>query len=126
MRAKSNWNAPVPENACQGTTYGETEDYTANVVLYIGIEDIPLYNDEMVVKSLGNNRYEVSLQTTKTIETLIINLHNVLGQKLIENRIENINGKYVYDLDLSYAQPGAYIVRLGTSQYGKVKKIIVK
>lgn len=126
MRAKSNWNAPVPENACQGTTYGETEDYTANVVLYIGVAEIPLYNEEMIVKSLGNNRFEVSLQSTETKETLIINLHNVLGQKLIENRIENINGRYVYNLDLSYAKPGAYIVRLGTHQYGKVKKIIVK
>ncbi len=126
MRAKSNWNSPVPENPCHGTTYGETEDYTANVVLYIGVEDIPLNNTDMVVKSFGNNRFEISLETSETAETLIINLHNVLGQKLVENRVENINGRYVYDLDLSYAKPGAYIIRLGTSQYGKVKKIIVK
>jgi hypothetical protein len=49
-----------------------------------------------------------------------------MGQKLVENRVENVNGKYVYRLDLSYAQPGAYIIRLGSAQYGKVKKILVK
>jgi hypothetical protein len=126
MRAKSNWNSPVPDNACQGTSYGETEDYTANVVLYIGVDNIPLKNTDMVVKDLGSNKYEISLQTNETAETLILNLHNVLGQKLVENRVENINGRYVYNLDLSYTKPGAYIVRLGTTQYGKVKKIIVK
>ncbi len=126
MRVKSNWNDSVPMNACEGSMYGETEDYIAELVLYIGNNEILLKDPEMIVKSFGNNKYEISMQTSDIFETMIINLHNVLGQKLVENRIENINGRYVYNLDLSYAQPGAYIVRLGTSQYGKVKKIIVK
>lgn len=126
MRAKSNWDAPIPDDACEGTQYGETEDYTTELVQWVGIEDRPLSNTDMVIKTLGNNRFEVSIQTTEVTETLIINLHNVLGQKLVENRVENINGRYVYNLDLSYAKPGAYIIRLGTSQFGKVKRIIVK
>src|SRR5690606_19397062 len=31
MRAKANWNGPVPANACEETSFGETEDYTANI-----------------------------------------------------------------------------------------------
>ena len=31
MRIKTNWNADVPVDACEETTYGETEDYTANI-----------------------------------------------------------------------------------------------
>ncbi len=126
MRAKSNWNEPVPDDACEGTQYGETEDYIAEVVLYIGIEQIPLANADMIIKTLGNNKFEISLQSTEVTETLIINLHNILGQKLVENRVENINGRYTYNLDMSYAKPGAYIVRLGSSEYGKVKRIIVR
>lgn len=126
MRAKSNWNAPVPDDACEETNYGETEDYMVNIVLYIGIDNIPLANTDMIIKSFGNNTFEVILQTNDIKETLIINLHNVLGQKLIENRVENIDGKYIYNLNLSYARPGAYIIRLGNSQYGKVKRIIVQ
>ena len=126
MRSKSNYNSPVPEDACEGTEYGETEDYTTELVLYIGVNDIPLANTDMVIRSFENNQFEISLQTTETDETLIINLHNILGQKLVENRVENINGRYVYQLDLSYAKPGAYIIRLGNAQYGKVKRIIVK
>ena len=126
MRAKSNWNDPVPVNACEETEDGETEDYLANVILYTGMEYIPLNNSDMVIKSFANNQFEISLQSDEISDDLIINLHNILGQKLVENRVENINGRYVYNLDLSYAKPGAYIVRLGTSQYGKVKRIIVK
>jgi hypothetical protein len=126
MRLKSNLTKPVPADACEETVFGETEDYTANVVLYIGVESIPFSNNDLIVKTLGNNIFEISMESTEVKETLIINLHNVFGQKLVENRVQNINGRYTYHLDLSYAEPGAYIVRLGSSQYGKVKKIIVQ
>jgi GEVED domain-containing protein/CARDB protein len=126
MRAKSNWNAPVPPDACEGTQYGETEDYMADIVLSIGVEELPLQNTEMIVKTLGNNKFQISMKDTEINEVLVVNLINVMGQKLIENKVENINGIYSYDLDMSYAKPGAYIIRLGNQQYGHVKKIIVK
>jgi len=126
MRAKSNWNDPVPDDACEGTQYGETEDYKAYLVLFLGADDIPLAKTDMIIRSYDNNQFEISLQNTEVTETLIINLHNVLGQKLVENRVENINGRYVYELDMSYAKPGAYIIRLGNQQYGKVQRIVVK
>jgi hypothetical protein len=125
LRAKSRQGGPVPDDACLGSTYGETEDYTANIVINVGVGNIPFQNTDLLVKSLENNIFEISLLSTDIDEPLIINLHNVLGQKLVENKVENFNGRYAYRLDLSYAEPGAYIVRLGSAQYGKVKKIIV-
>ncbi len=126
MRAKSNWNAPVPNDACEGTSYGETEDYMVDVVLSIGINETSLQNTDMIVKTVGQNKYQITLQSNLIKDDLIISLRNVLGQKLVENRVENIGGLYTYDLDMSFAKPGAYIIRLGSSNYGKVKKIIVK
>lgn len=126
MRAKSNWNSAVPYDACESTSYGETEDYMANIILYTGMENIPLANSEMIVKSFANNQFEISLQSNKVSGDLIINIHNVLGQKLVENRVKKINDLYFYSLDMSFAEPGAYIIRLGNSKYGKVKRIIVK
>lgn len=126
MRARLSLGSYVPSDACDETPYGETEDYKVHIILYTGMEDIPLSNTEMVVKSFANNQFEISLQSNEISEDLIINLHNIMGQKLVENRVKNINGKYVYQLDLSYAKAGAYIIRLGNSQYGKVQRIIVK
>lgn len=126
LRAKTRQGGPVPDDACMSSPLGETEDYMVHIVMNVGVESIPISNTELLVKSLGNNIFEISMESTLINETMIINLHNVLGQKLVENKVENINGRYTYRLDLSYAGPGAYIVRLGNSQYGKVKKIIVQ
>ena len=125
MRAKSNWNSMVPDDACRGTEYGETEDYTADIVLYIGIDDVPFKDDDMIVRTLGSNKFNISMTSQNTKEDLIINLHDINGNKLVENRLKWNNGVYEYDLDMSYAKPGAYIIRLGNQRYGKVKKIIV-
>ena len=46
MRAKSNWQAAVPDDACEVTQYGETEDYTVNIeeVLSITIRRLTMLN----------------------------------------------------------------------------------
>jgi len=126
MRAKTNWNDSVPLVACEGTTYGETEDYVADVVMHLGIDNNPLINAELFVKTLPNNQFEILMDGSELKETLIINLHNIQGQNLVQNRVENVNGRYVYNLDMSYAKPGAYIIRLGNHNYGKIKKIIIQ
>lgn len=126
MRVKTNRNNNVPDDACEGTTDGETEDYKANIILYTGINDIPLSKAEMLIKTNSNNQFEISLSSSEVTEDLKINIHNVMGQKLVENWVKNVNGKYTYNLDMSFAEKGAYIIRLGNSQYGKVSKIIVK
>ena len=62
MRAKTNWNNPVPDDACEETTYGETEDYTVNIVTSLGIDDLN-QNSEFSVVSLGNNQFDVNLNS---------------------------------------------------------------
>ena len=126
MRAKTNWNSGVPNDACEETSYGETEDYTANIDLSIGLEEGISEPNEMLINYLPNNQFEVSFTALNTDETLIITIHNTAGQKVIYNRVPNINGSYFYDFDMSYAAPGVYLVRLGSEKFGKVKKILVK
>lgn len=126
MRAKSSLGSPVPDDACEETLYGETEDYVADVVLYIGMEELPFHKAELKVATLSNNQFELSMHAEGLDETLTINLHNVLGQKLVENRLVPVNGSYRYHLDMSFARPGVYIIRLGNATYGKVKRIVVE
>ncbi len=126
MRAKSNWNAIVPDDACEGTEYGETEDYMVDIVMHLDLNEIPLQNSELVVKTLNKDVYNISLDKTDTDEVLYIEVHDVLGQKLVQNKVRKSNGKYEYMLDMSFAEPGAYIVRLGNRSYGKIAKIIVQ
>lgn len=125
LRAKTSWNAPVPDDACEASEYGETEDYKVNVGIYTNVSTRLINEAVLQLNALGNNRYEVVLDAPELNEVLVISLHNILGQKVLENRIAAVNGRYTYPLDLSYADEGVYILRLGNYTYGKVKKIQV-
>ena len=59
MRAKTNWNAPVPDDACEETNYGETEDYIVNIVESLGIDDSVLANSEFRIISQDNNQFNI-------------------------------------------------------------------
>ncbi|MCC7318087.1 MAG: hypothetical protein IT219_06105, partial [Bacteroidales bacterium] len=126
LRAKTNWNAPVPNDACESTQYGETEDYKVNIGIYTDLNSRLINDSELNIKTVGHNRFEVTMASDQLKETLVLSLHNILGTKLVENRIDNINGSYTYPLDLSYAKPGVYVLRLGNYSYGKVQKITVQ
>jgi len=126
MRAKTNWNDSVPDDACEETQYGETEDYTVNIDNTTGINGQSSEPNELIINNLGNNKFSCSFKAENTKETLIITVHNMSGQNVIQNRVENVNGEYNYEFDMSYAAPGLYLVRLGSSSFGKVKRILVQ
>ena len=126
MRAKSNWNAPVPDDACEETTYGETEDYRVNIVESLGFDDSILSNSEFRIISLDNNQFNVSLSTLYN-KDVSFSVFNISGQVIVFNNISKNSDKYLYDLDMSYAAAGVYLVKMGNSSIGyRVGKIIVK
>lgn len=112
---------------CADYRFGETQDYTVNITdSTLSTEDLFLNETELSISTLENNQFLVELPTSLVTETLVITLHNMLGQKFVKNRVENINGKYSYTLNLDGLSSGVYLVRLGTSKFGKVKRILVK
>ena len=123
MRLKSNWNAGVPDDACEGTTWGETEDYSVNIVTSLGIDDLN-QDSEFSVISLGNNQFDVNLNSPY-VGKIELTVYNVLGQRMVFHRFEN-TGTFNYALDMSYVAKGIYLVKVGNSSFGKVQKIIVE
>jgi len=126
MRAKTNWNAPVPDDACEETQYGETEDYMANIVESLGIDDSVLGSSDFKIITQDNNQFNVSLSTTYN-EDISFSVYNVSGQVIVFNNISKNSQKYIYNLDMSYASAGIYLVKMGNSSIGyRIGKIIVK
>ena len=126
MRAKTNWNAPVPDDACEETNYGETEDYIVNIVESLGIDDSILANSEFRIISQDNNQFNISLSTLYN-DDISFSVYNVSGQVIVFNNISKNSDKYLYDLDMSYAAAGVYLVKMGNSSIGyRVGKIVVK
>ncbi|MCB0451414.1 MAG: T9SS type A sorting domain-containing protein [Aequorivita sp.] len=126
MRAKTNWNGPVPNDACEETTYGETEDYTANIGT-LGVDDFSVRNGNLIITTEGNKQYEVSLTTAYEGATYLA-VYNMLGQQLKVKMINKLGDSYKAKLDMSEAASGVYIVKVGgtNTKSFKTGKIIVE
>jgi hypothetical protein len=92
----------------------------------LGVEDNIANDAELMLLNRGKNKYEVKLATTAVSETLVLTVTNMLGQTLLSHNLENNGQGYSYDLDMSYAASGVYIVRLGNRTSGNSKRLIVE
>lgn len=127
MRGKTNWQAPVPNDACEITSFGETEDYTANTGL-LSINDQNFAASDLVVVSLPNNQFEVTL-TTAYDGIAYAAVYNLLGQQLkFKTLAKSSENTYVISLDMTQAASGVYLVKLsgGDLKTFKTARIIVK
>mgnify|MGYP000008569161 CR=1 FL=1 len=117
----------LPNSGSTGTyPRGETEDYTANLGI-LSVEDLSISNAEFTVVSLANNQFDITL-TTEFDGLASITIYNVLGQTLAYNNLEKQGNNYVYRLDMSYADAGVYLIKMGdnASKTYKTSKIIVR
>jgi hypothetical protein len=127
MRAKTNWDAPVPDDACVQTVYGETEDYTASIQL-LGTNSFNMNNSDFIVVDKGDNQFEAILNTNYS-GNAYVSVYNLLGQQLKFKRISKSSpSSYNVMLNLSEASSGVYLVRIGVegSTTYQVKKIVVR
>jgi hypothetical protein len=126
MRARSNWNSPLPNDACEDTNFGETEDYTANIGV-LSVEDMDIRNGELLITSTDNKHFDVTLVSDYD-GMGYISVFNLLGQELGIKPIGKVDGAYHLKLDMSFAASGVYIVKAGgeTTTAVKTARIIVK
>jgi len=84
-------------------------------------------NSSLEILYKDNNQFNIRLVTSEITETLDLDIYNMLGQRLLNNRIKNTQGSYVYELDMSYAPKGIYLVKLSDrGDKAKIKRLIVR
>ena len=127
MRVKTNWNAGVPDDSCDETTYGETEDYTVNVVTSLSIGDLEFNGSNMIVYSSDNEKFTIKL-TTEYNDLITFSVYDASGKIIVFNNIEKSNNSsFIYNLDMSYTSAGVYLIKMGDATVGyKTARIIVK
>ncbi len=126
IRGKDNNEEGDLNDPCGELAYGRTNDYSVRIFNSLSVEENIFPESELVILEPEQNHFQISLSTEETTEKMAVSVYSILGQKLAENWIENEYGSYVYDLDMSYAASGVYIVRIGNRTGGQSKKIIVK
>ena len=116
MRVKTNWNANVPADACDETTYGETEDYTANITDELGAADEAIIDFE-----IAPNPAKENITITATSEPIkSLEIFNILGQRVLNLTFDATPLKKV---NITSFKSGMYLIRINTQI---TKRLIVK
>jgi len=117
-------NDGVDQDGGQLTNWG-VQFCNTSTTLSIGENLAP--DGNLQILHNDNNQFEISLETNIINERLDLDVFNLMGQRLLNYRLQNNNGKYTYGLDMSYAAKGVYLVRLSNgSNKSEVKRIIVR
>ena len=115
-------------NPCDPMDYGTTHDYTVIVTdSTSAINEEILKNSTMLIKTLGDKQYDISLKTAYS-GPLSIAIYNAEGKILAFNNLRKSGKSYNYHLDMSYAASGVYIIKMstGSTNVFKTEKIIIK
>ena len=127
LRVKANWNANVPDDACADTDYGETEDYMVNVLdPTSSVDDSIINNNSLIVMTKDNNVFDLKLNTPIEFNNVVLTVYNAIGKRLVYHKLNYNDNSFNYSLDMSYVNPGIYLVRIGNGEFGVIKRIVVK
>lgn len=130
MRVRGKWSSATGNlnDPCADLGWGSTVDFSVNIINgTLSSNDTILNLADFIIVSHDDNLFEAILTTNKLIDDEVtIRVFNTLGQEITSGTIEPNNGKYLYNLNMKNTSSGVYLVRVGTKNFGKVQRIVVK
>lgn len=111
---------------CSVLEFGTTHDYSVKIIdSTLDLDDFLTTEADLIISDQGDGIFRVFLES-ELDQPLIVTVHDLLGQKLIENKVESNGEGYLYEFDMSYSATAVYLLRIGTREAGIVKRFIVK
>ena len=125
LQSAGNWTLSITDDGFGDG--GNLIDWSIKICQNFGLSVTDNELDgEFKILNTGNNQYVVSLTSNTLIEDLDLNIYNMAGQKLLWETLENNAGIYSYNLNMSYASTGVYLLRLGNTKSATVKRFVVE
>lgn len=121
LRARTRYNASIID-PCADVSYGETEDYTVNIISDIAAIDETFVAPNFTVNAAGLGRFHALLPGVQ--ETAAIEIHNTIGQLVHHATIYPAPNGLDYTFDLSREAAGYYLVKVYNENFSMVRKII--
>lgn len=113
---------------CSDFDFGEVQDYTVVITDNpLGVNDNVIANSNFVILSKNDNQFDISM-TTAFDGVASIFIYNMAGQVVAFNNLTKEGDSFNYQLDMSYASAGVYLVKMGDERTGAFQtgKLIVK
>jgi hypothetical protein len=117
-----NTNSGDPlNNPCGSMDFGTTHDYTVEIV-----ENKEL-DTGLIVITEPNNQFLITKSDSGSETEKKLYIFNILGQVIVSNIVrKDANGRFVYDLDMSYARSGVYFARFGNKRKADATRFVVQ
>ena len=117
MRFKANWNASVPDDACELTTYGEVEDYFVTIVESLSTNDYQLEGLKIYPNPVNGDFVTIK---SPIAGDKFINLFDINGRKVLSTTL-------VGDmLNISSFSAGFYMIEVTVGDSKKVSKLVIE
>jgi hypothetical protein len=114
MRVSKNWDS-FPGDACATLEYGQTEDYSIEILMTSSVRDTDVAN----LNVYPNPAQDVlNISADETIET--VSVFNTNGQLIFQENIETNKGR----IDVSGLTPGVYAVTFQSARAQSTFKIV--
>ena len=128
LRARAGWaqSEPTTADGCVDFTYGETEDYTVNVMTTLSIQDEDFNTSNLSIYPISEGTYEVNLIGNANFGDLDVEVYNTLGQVVLSRNMNQSGNSYKTTLDFTNKADGFYLVKVFNGTLSTVKKIVVK
>ena len=117
MRFKANWNGPVPDDACEVTSYGEVEDYTITIVESLSTNDYQLEGLKIYPNPVDGDFVNIK---SPIAGDKFVNIFDLNGRKVLST---NLVGDMLNISSLSF---GFYMIEVTVGDSKKVSKLVIK
>jgi len=122
------WTLRLTDNANQdgGTLFDWTLELCGDEAL--NVEDPNAFDEsDFTIIERQENIFDISLRTAFD-GNAAISVYNIIGQQVVFNNLDKEGDAFNYQLDMSYAATGVYIVQFGDVNGGTTvnRKIVVK
>ncbi len=124
MEFNSNPNVPGPCDIDHVTEWGETEDYTLNVLNNLGIDD-ELFKNFNIFPNPNDGEFTISFQSDSN-EKVKITLYDVLG-RTVTNQLFNKNYmNFTQQIHFNNLSQGIYLLKISQENKVTSKQLIIK
>ena len=107
---------------------GTLIDWTLNICSddFMATQQFTQNNVAFEVVHKGNKQYLISMNHVEFNAQPKLEIFNMEGRILLSRKIDNYSNTFRYDLDMSYAPTGVYIVRISGGDKSASKRIVLK
>lgn len=119
LRIRTNYQANI-DDPCVNVSYGETEDYTVNIIDFTSVKE---NNKDIKLKVMVREDNLLEIEVENLDEIVNLEIHNSIGQKIYS---EKFNANNTRKVDLSNYSTGYYLIRINNEKISKISKVWIR